>query len=103
MPPDREIRRSPVIHLTGGAKRFEIVCPLVVVPGLRWRGHSQCQLRLLRNEDLRMRTIRAAVLTVRTSIDYSRIIKTAVITANLVAGATAVLLAGLVAVAIGLD
>jgi hypothetical protein len=50
-----------------------------------------------------MRTIRAAVLTVRTSIDYSRIIRTAVTTANLVAGATAVLLAGLVAVAIGLD
>jgi hypothetical protein len=50
-----------------------------------------------------MRTIRAAVLTVRTSIDYSRIVKTLVITANLVAGATAVLLAGLVAVAIALD
>ena len=50
-----------------------------------------------------MRTIRAAVLTVRTSIDYSRIIRTLTITANLVAGATAVLLAGLVAVAIGLD
>lgn len=50
-----------------------------------------------------MRTIRAAVLTVRTSIDYSRIIKGSVIIANVVAGVTAVLLAGSVAVAIGLN
>jgi hypothetical protein len=50
-----------------------------------------------------MRTIRAAVLTVRTSVDYSRIIRTLVITTNIAAGTAAVLLAGLVAVAIGLD
>lgn len=50
-----------------------------------------------------MRTLRAAVLTVRTSIDYSRIARKLVVTANLVAGATAVLLAGFVAVATGLN
>jgi hypothetical protein len=50
-----------------------------------------------------MRTIRAAVLTVRTSIDYSWIVRKIVITTNLVAGTTAVLLAGLLAVAIFLD
>jgi hypothetical protein len=50
-----------------------------------------------------MRTIRAAVLTVRTSIDYSRITRAFVIAANLVAGVAAVLLAGSVAVAIGLN
>jgi hypothetical protein len=50
-----------------------------------------------------MRAIRAAVLSVRLSIDYSRIIKKLVVAANVVAGATAVLLAGFVAVAMGLN
>jgi hypothetical protein len=50
-----------------------------------------------------MRTIRAAVLSVRTSIDYPRIVRTLVVATNLVAGATAVLLAGFVAVAMGLN
>jgi hypothetical protein len=50
-----------------------------------------------------MRTIRAAVLTVRLSIDYSRITRTLVASANILAGATAVLLAGFVAVATGLN
>ena len=60
-------------------------------------------MRLLRSGELRMRAIRAAVLTVRLSIDYSRITKGLVVTANLLAGATAVLLAGFVAVATGLN
>lgn len=50
-----------------------------------------------------MRAIRAAVLTVRHSIDYSRINRTLVVAANIMAGATAVLLAGFVAVATGLN
>jgi len=50
-----------------------------------------------------MSAIRAAVLSVRLSIDYSRITKALVITANIVGGATAVLLAGFVAVATGLN
>lgn len=50
-----------------------------------------------------MRALRAAVLTVRTSVDFSRLVQNIVVAANLVAGATAVLLAGLVAVAIGLN
>jgi hypothetical protein len=50
-----------------------------------------------------MRAIRAAVLTVRLSIDYSRINRTLVVAANVMAGATAVLLAGFVAVATGLN
>jgi hypothetical protein len=50
-----------------------------------------------------MRAIRAAVLTVRLSIDYSRIIAMLVVAANVVGGATAVLLAGFVAVATGLN
>jgi hypothetical protein len=58
---------------------------------------------LLRSGELRMRTIRAAVLSVRNSIDYSRIVRRLVVAANLVAGATAVLLAGFVAVATGLN
>ena len=58
---------------------------------------------LLRSGELRMRTIRAAVLSVRNSIDYSRIVRKLVVAANLVAGATAVLLAGFVAVATGLN
>jgi hypothetical protein len=58
---------------------------------------------LLRSEELRMRAIRAAVLTVRLSIDLSRITKKLVIAANVAAGATAVLLAGFVAVATGLN
>ena len=60
-------------------------------------------LRLLRSGELRMRAIRAAVLTVRLSIDYSRITETLVVAANVVGGATAVLLAGFVAVATGLN
>jgi hypothetical protein len=50
-----------------------------------------------------MRAIRAAVLTVRTSIDLSRISRKLVVVANLAAGAAAVLLAGFVAVATGLN
>jgi hypothetical protein len=50
-----------------------------------------------------MRTIRAAVLTVRLSIDYSRITDKLVVAANVLGGATAVLLAGFVAVATGLN
>jgi hypothetical protein len=50
-----------------------------------------------------MRAIRAAVLTVRLSIDYSRITNGVVVAANIVGGATAVLLAGFVAVATGLN
>jgi hypothetical protein len=50
-----------------------------------------------------MRAIRAAVLTVRLSIDPSRITKKLVIAANVVAGAMVVLLAGFVAVATGLN
>jgi hypothetical protein len=50
-----------------------------------------------------MRTIRSAVLSVRHSIDYSRINRTLVVAANVVAGASAVLLAGFVAVAMGLN
>jgi len=50
-----------------------------------------------------MRAIRAAVLTVRLSIDYSRITAGLVVAANVVGGATAVLLAGFVAVATGLN
>ena len=50
-----------------------------------------------------MRTIRSAVLTVRLSIDYSRITAMLVVAANVVGGATAVLLAGFVAVATGLN
>ncbi len=50
-----------------------------------------------------MRTIRAAVLTVRTSIDYSWIVRKLVVATNLIAGATAVVLTGLLAVAIFLD
>lgn len=58
---------------------------------------------LLRSGELRMRTIRAAVLTVRLSIDYSRITDKLVVAANVLGGATAVLLAGFVAVATGLN
>lgn len=50
-----------------------------------------------------MRAIRAAVLTVRLSIDYSRITDSLVVAANVVGGTTAVLLAGFVAVATGLN
>jgi hypothetical protein len=50
-----------------------------------------------------MRAIRAAVLTVRLSVDYSQITKRLLIAANVAAGATAVLLAGFVAVATGLN
>lgn len=50
-----------------------------------------------------MRAIRAAVLTVRLSIDYSQIAERLLIAANLTAGAAAVLLAGFVAVAMGLN
>jgi hypothetical protein len=50
-----------------------------------------------------MRALRAAVLTVRTSFDPSRITRSLVVVANLAAGAAAVLLAGFVAVAIGLN
>jgi hypothetical protein len=50
-----------------------------------------------------MRAIRAAVLSVRLSIDYTRITQKLVVTANVVAGAAAVLLAGFVAVATGLN
>ena len=50
-----------------------------------------------------MSAIRAAVLTVRLSIDYSRITKALVVTANVVGGAAVVLLAGFVAVAMGLN
>jgi len=50
-----------------------------------------------------MSAIRAAVLTVRLSIDYSRITAKLVGAANILAGATAVLLAGFVAVATGLN
>jgi hypothetical protein len=50
-----------------------------------------------------MRAIRAAVLTVRLSIDYPRITRNLVVVANVVGGATAVLLAGFVAVATGLN
>jgi uncharacterized membrane protein YgaE (UPF0421/DUF939 family) len=50
-----------------------------------------------------MRTIRAAVLTVRQSIDFSRITGQLVTAANLLAGATAVLLAALIAVVMGLN
>jgi len=50
-----------------------------------------------------MRTIRAAVLTVRLSIDYSRITGKLVVAANVLAGAAAVLLACFVAVATGLN
>jgi len=64
---------------------------------------SVCLLRLLRSGELRMRTIRSAVLTVRLSIDYSRITASLVVAANVVGGATAVLLAGFVAVATGLN
>ena len=64
---------------------------------------SVCLLRLLRSGVLRMRAIRAAVLSVRLSIDYSSITKNLVVAANVVGGATAVLLAGFVAVATGLN
>jgi len=64
---------------------------------------TELQLRLLRSGELRMRAIRAAVLSVRLSIDYPRITRTLVAAANVVAGATAVLLAGFVAVAMGLN
>ena len=50
-----------------------------------------------------MRAIRAAVLSVRRSIDHQRIAKALIVVANVVAGATAVLLAGFVAVAMGLN
>ena len=50
-----------------------------------------------------MRAIRAAVLTVRLSIDHSLIVAKLVVVANVVGGATAVLLAGFVAVATGLN
>jgi hypothetical protein len=60
-------------------------------------------LRLLRSGEVRMRAIRAAVLTVRLSIDYPRITEKLVVAANVVGGATAVLLAGFVAVATGLN
>ena len=50
-----------------------------------------------------MSAIRAAVLSVRLSIDYSRITAKLVVAANIVAGAAAVLLAGFVAVATGLN
>ena len=50
-----------------------------------------------------MRTIRAAVLTVRLSIDYSEITKRFIVAANAAAGTAAVLLAGFVAVAMGLN
>jgi hypothetical protein len=50
-----------------------------------------------------MSAIRAAVLTVRLSIDYPRITEKLVVAANVTAGATAVLLAGFVAVATGLN
>ena len=50
-----------------------------------------------------MSAIRAAVLTVRLSIDYSRITAKLVVAANVMAGAAAVMLAGFVAVAMGLN
>jgi hypothetical protein len=50
-----------------------------------------------------MRAFRAAVLTVRLSIDYSRITEKLVVAANVTGGAVAVLLAGFVAVATGLN
>ena len=50
-----------------------------------------------------MSAIRAAVLSVRLSIDYSRITKTLVVAANIVGGTIVVLLAGFVAVATGLN
>jgi hypothetical protein len=50
-----------------------------------------------------MRAIRAAVLSVRLSVDYSQITRRLLIAANVAAGATAVLLAGFVAVATGLN
>jgi hypothetical protein len=68
-------------------------------------GRSGCQsvAFLLRSGELRMSAIRAAVLTVRLSIDYPRITAKLVVAANVMAGATAVLLAGFVAVATGLN
>lgn len=50
-----------------------------------------------------MRAFRAAVLTVRTSVDFSRLFAKLVVAVNVVAGVTAVLLAGLLAVAMSLD
>jgi hypothetical protein len=50
-----------------------------------------------------MRAIRAAVLTVRLSIDYSDITERLRVAANTAAGTAAVLLAGFVAVAMGLN
>jgi cytosine/adenosine deaminase-related metal-dependent hydrolase len=50
-----------------------------------------------------MRAIRAAVLTVRLSIDYSDITERLLIAANAAVGTAAVLLAGFVAVAMGLN
>ena len=50
-----------------------------------------------------MRTLRAAVLSVRLSIDYPRITRGLVVVANVVGGAAAVVLAGFVAVAMGLN
>lgn len=50
-----------------------------------------------------MRAIRAAVLTVRLAIDYPGIIERLRVVATAAAGTAAVLLAGFVAVAMGLN